>query len=86
MDTHADHVGGRSGGRTFTGRMVAWIVAAVLVIGMALMLLFAIGDDGGTSREVVEPQDTGTGSLPPEDPAEDDIETIPGPRGGGTAP
>lgn len=86
MDTHADHVGGRSRGRTFTGRMIALIVAAVLVIGMALILLFAIGDDGSTSREVVEPEDTGTGSLPPENTTEDDIETIPGPRGGGTAP
>jgi len=64
MDTHADHVGGRSGGRTFTGRMIAWIVAAAIVIGMALILLFAIGDDGSSSRDVVEPQDTGAGSMP----------------------
>ncbi len=64
MDTHADHVGGRSGGRTFTGRMIALIVAAAIVIGMLLILLFAIGDDGSSGPDVVEPQDTGAGSMP----------------------
>ncbi len=36
MDTHADHVGGRSGGRTFTGRMIAWIVAHPVLATLAL--------------------------------------------------
>jgi hypothetical protein len=88
MDSHVDHVGGRSGGATYKGRVIAFIVGIVVVVGMFLAILFgALGGGDGTTRDVVEPQDTGAGSMPGSDQGAQPGGAQPGtgPGGGGGA-